>query len=145
MVDVPSGQRIEDVWLLLLWHLPEDCNGVAADPARCVGVNSMAGFYPDSDVLGLEIDPMVDGWTLFQPEGFDDVFYLGFPLGNLDEGDVVEVPIEYRVSQALFQQSANTYKVPDLAFNYITTSVPEPAAALLLGAAGLALGLRRRR
>jgi hypothetical protein len=99
-------------------------------------------FYLPENV-GLELDS--DTWGLYQVPN-TDVYYAAFRVGNIIQDFAIDIPIEHRVAQNLFDAGEN-FLMPRHAVGYLTTvSVPEPSTVVLLAGGALAvLAVARRR
>jgi hypothetical protein len=100
--------------------------------------------YYVSENVGLE-NLAADGWGVWHVPG-TSTYYPAFNLGNLAQGATANIPIDYRVAQDLFFNSAQgEFVMPRLLVGYITT-VPEPSTVLFMavGALGVLAVARRR-
>jgi hypothetical protein len=132
-----NDRDYQDLWLVIVGH------AVSSDPH---GPNG-DGFYASANV-GLEVDDADPNLRFVSPAGMN-LTYLAIFLGDLAQGSTAVLPIEYRVAQALFESAPNDYLFPQYQVAYLEgIPVPEPnmlALGITLGAAGLAVRVRRRR
>lgn len=82
--------------------------------------------------VGLEVETG-SPWTLFRNAVAPDQIYLAYFLGDLDPLIDYQIPIEYRVGQALFVEQ-NKFIFPRYTIAFLA-SVPEPSSWMLLTAA----------
>lgn len=122
----------QDLWIVIQGHDPNDAN---------------ASYYNDNTKIGLVVDPTDARWRLIHPAGATQYSYLAFFVGDLAQGASFGIPISYAVAQALKVVSSNPTicEFPQYRVNFLELSVPEPMLLSLLGFAGLALAIRKRR
>jgi hypothetical protein len=133
-------QSHDDLWIVFRRHSPADPNFSFYDPG--------AGDTATPSTVGLAIDP-ASGWALMSPQGFPDTVYLAYFIGSLAQNATADIPIEYRVAQALFEtvfDGQEALMFPRYSVGFTSFSVPEPTTSLLLGLGLIALaGSWRRR
>jgi hypothetical protein len=93
--------------------------------------------------VGLEVETG-SPWTLFRNEVAPDQVYLAYFLGDLDPLIDYQIPIEYRVGQALFIEGGE-FIFPRYTIAFLA-AVPEPSTLMLLATAfaGLWMAGKRR-
>jgi hypothetical protein len=92
--------------------------------------------------VGLEVETG-SPWTLFRNEVAPDQVYLAYFLGDLDPLIDYQIPIEYRVGQALFIEGGE-FIFPRYTIAFLA-GVPEPSTLMLLAAAFAGLWMAGKR
>jgi hypothetical protein len=121
--DTPED-LLQDFYLVILGH---DQN----DPQPYFTMN-----------VGLEVETG-SPWTLFRNEVAPDQVYLAYFLGDLDPLLDYQIPIEYRVGQALFIEDGE-FIFPRYSIAFLA-GVPEPSTLMLLAAAFAGLWVAGKR
>ncbi|MDJ0785429.1 MAG: hypothetical protein QNK05_01405 [Myxococcota bacterium] len=131
-------QDYEDLTLVVLGKSPVDPTG---------------SFYTPG-LLGLEVDA-ADGWGLVRPDpsGLPDLYYLTLPLGELLQGNSVQIEVDYRVAQTLLLVDPGnppadppTFELPQLWIGFQDAAITPEAGGLVwvLPAFMSLLAIRRR-
>lgn len=135
----------QNLWLVIQGH------DFPSDPLGPFG--TIAQWYTDSTLVGLDIDPNDPRWAIVRsdpavdpyPNQGREFYYLAYFIGPLPQGQSANVPLSYAVAQGLYEGPTGVFTFPQYRVAFLDLAVPEPSLAVLLAGAGLALALRRKR
>ncbi len=128
-----QDRAYSDLWIVIQGHDPNDPE---------------AAYYDENHKIGLVIDPTDPNWAVVHPTGFPNVSYLAYFVGDLAQGDSLDVAISYAVAKALkvVQQNPQLCVFPQYRVNFLELAVvPEPVVISLLAFGGTLLAIRKRR